>query len=283
MNDESEFGLQAILQFLGRHRLLVGVVTLLGAGAVGWLSFTTKPYFRAETSVTEVRDRGMANVSSLASQLGGLASLAGVAIQPGGNAANQEAAAVLESNRLTGEFIRRNNLMAVLLRGSSKPPTIWLAIREFRQGVLTIKRDKLKGLTTVAVVWEDAAVAARWANDYVALANELLRDRAIDESSRNVAYLNQQMSKTDSVDLRKVMYSIIENETKTLMVANGRVDYAFEVVDPAVPPEVKAGPHRLLNTIFGAALGFILGSLIAFVVDLFSARRVARPLLARGM
>ncbi|MBS0418953.1 MAG: hypothetical protein JSR66_14665 [Proteobacteria bacterium] len=283
MNDDQELSLASISQFLRRHRMLVGIAALLGALLIGIRSFMTPPYFRAETSVTEVRDKGMANVSSLASQLGGLASLAGVNIPAGGAAGNQEFAAVLESNRLTAEFIKRNDLIPVLLRESSKPPTMWRAVRYFRENVLTIRRDKLKGLTTITMEWQDAKIAARWANDYVMLANELLRDRAIDESSRNIAYLNREMGKTDSVDLRKVMYSIIENETKTLMVANGRIDYAYEVVDPAVPPELKAGPHRLLNTLIGLVLGFVLGSGIAFVVESVGARRGQQPALARGV
>jgi uncharacterized protein involved in exopolysaccharide biosynthesis len=283
MNDDPELSLATISRFLGRHRVLVGVAALLGALAIGYRSFATPAYFRAETSVTEVRDKGMANVSSLASQLGGLASLAGVNIPSGGAAGNQEFAAVLESNRLTAEFIKRNDLIPVLLRESSKPPTMWRAVRYFRENVMTIRRDKLKGLTTIVMEWQDPKIAARWANDYVTLANEMLRNRAIDESSRNIAYLNQQMGKTDSADLRKVMYSIIENETKTLMVANGRIDYAFEVIDPAVPPELKAGPHRLLNTLFGLVIGFVLGSGIAFVVERLGNRRVPHAVLARGM
>jgi uncharacterized protein involved in exopolysaccharide biosynthesis len=115
--------------------------------------------------------------------------------------------------------------------------------------------------------WTDPAVAAKWANAYVALTNELIRARALEESNRNIAYLNAQLAKTDSFDLRKVMYTLIENETKTLMVANGRTEYAYEVVDPAIAPELKLGPHRLLNTLLGIMLGFGLGVAAAFVLN----------------
>jgi hypothetical protein len=97
-------------------------------------------------------------------------------------------------------------------------------------------------LTVVAIDWTDPATAAQWANGFVALANELLRTRALVESKRNIAYLNDQISKTDVVELRRVLYGLIESETKTLMLANGRPEYAFRVVDPAVPPELKTRP-----------------------------------------
>src|SRR5262249_30866676 len=163
-------------------------------------------------------------------------SLAGVSLAPGSTGSAQTAAAVLESNHLAEEFIRRNNLLALLMKGSSQPATPWRGVKKFKEGVLTITKDQHKGTTTVTMEWTDSATAARWANEYVGLANELVRNRALQDSTRNINYLNEQLAKTSSVELRKVIYNIIENETKTLMLANGRIEYAFEVVDPATPP-----------------------------------------------
>lgn len=272
--DDDDFSPGGLAKLVWRYRLLVAILTLGGALLAGLVAFTTKPYFRAEVVVTEVRDRGMGNVGSLATQLGGLATLAGVNLGGAGGMAGQESAAVLESHHLAEEFIKRNDLLLELLRGSSKPPTIWLAVKAFTQGVLTIRKDLHKGVTTVDIEWTDPATAARWANAYVALANELIRARALNEANRNIVYLNEQVAKTDSVDLRKVMYNLIENETKTLMVANGRAEYAFQVVDPAVAPEIKVGPHRLLMTFIGLLVGFGLGSVVAFMVE--QIRRVRR-------
>jgi len=65
----------------------------------------------------------------------------------------------------------------------------------------------------------DAVTAARWANGYVALANELVRSRALDDAKRNVAYLNEQIARTNEVELRRIMYNLVEDQTKTLMLA----------------------------------------------------------------
>jgi hypothetical protein len=40
-----------------------------------------------------------------------------------------------------------------------------------------------------------------------------------------------------------VLYNLIESETKTLMLANARVEYAFTVVDPAVVPGATCQPQ----------------------------------------
>jgi uncharacterized protein involved in exopolysaccharide biosynthesis len=266
-SEEDEFDLAALVRLLWRYRGLMAIVSVLGALAAGILAFTTKPVFRAETVITEARDRGMGGMGALASQLGGLASLAGVNLTPGNLGANQASAAILDSHHLAEEFIQRNGLLPELLRASNKPPSLWLATEQFKKGVLTIRKDLRKGVTTVAVEWTDPVAAARWANAYVALANEFIRNRALEDSTRNIAYLNDQIAKTNVVEMRKVMYNLIENETKTLMIANSRAEYAFEVVDPAVAPELKVGPHRLVMTLVGFTLGFTLAAVIAFVLD----------------
>ena len=116
---------------------------------------------------------------------------------------------------------------------------MWLAVKDFKEGVLTIREDKRTGLLTIDVDWEDPAVAAKWANGFVALANERLRTRAIDEATRNIAFLNAQIPQTSVVEVQRAIYNLIESETKTLMLANVRMEFAFTVIDPAVPPERK--------------------------------------------
>ena len=239
------------------------------------MALTAIPYFRAEVVLAEVRERGLGNVNSLASQLGGLASLAGVALSPGVAGTNQEAAAILDSNALAAEFIRRNNLMPQLLKGSAKPMTLWRAVRAFKEGVLTIRKDQRKGVTTVTMEWPDPAVAANWANAFVALANEIVRARALTESTRNIDYLNEQLARTNVVELRKVMFDIIENETKQLMLAKGRIEYAFEVVDPAVAPEIKVRPKRSVIVLVGLVLGFLVGAGAAFILSRITEKRTA--------
>ena len=273
-DEQDDFDLAFVVRLIGRYRWLIGGLTLAFGVLMGVISFNTRPYFKSEVSVTEVRQNANGSLGALASSLGGLASIAGVSLGgagAGGTTPGQEAAAVLESHRVAEEFIRRNNLIPVILKNPSKPPTMWMAVKEFLQRVVTIRKDPRKGVTTVGMQWTDPAVAAQWANQYIALTNELIRARALQESSRNITYLNTQLAKTDSVELRKVLYTLIENETKTLMIANGRTEYAFQVVDPAVPPELKEGPHRLLNTLVGLMLGFILGGLAALIHD-----RIAR-------
>jgi uncharacterized protein involved in exopolysaccharide biosynthesis len=264
-----DIDLVAIWRFLWGYKYPIVAATFLCAVLAGVYAFTITPIFRAETVVLAVRSGSMGGVGSLSSQLGGLASLAslaGVNLDSGGSA-DREAKAILESRKLAEEFVRRNNLIGELFPkpNPKNPPTLWLAVKNFREGVLAIREDKRTGLMTIDVEWKGAEVAAQWANSFVALANEQIRARAIDEANRNIKFLNEQIEKTRVVEVQRSMYSLIENETKTLMLASARADYAFTVVDPAVPPERKISPRRSLYVLFGGFVGFAIGCFVAYV------------------
>jgi uncharacterized protein involved in exopolysaccharide biosynthesis len=266
IDDDDEIDFAAVARVLWGHKVVIALACVLCGLVAAGLAFSATPIYRAEVVVTEVHDRGMSGTSPLANQLGGLASLAGVNLTAN-SGKSQEAAAVLESRHLIEEFIKRSDLVPVLSQNAKRPLTVWRAVKQFKGDVLAIRRDLRRGVTTVAVEWTDPVTSARWANGFVALANELIRSRALAESNRNIVYLNDQIAHTNVIELRKVMYDIIESETKSLMLANGRVEYAFEVVDPAVPPEVSVRPHRALMILVGVALGLLIGAMTALIVD----------------
>ena len=264
----------SIIHVMWRYRYVIGVASILFALLAVYVALTAKEIFRAEVVVTLVHDNGLSgNGGGLAGQLGGLASLAGVQLGSGGGA-DANAQGVLASRHLIEELIKQQNLVPLLTEGMGKRSTLWFAVKRFKETILNIHDDPLKGLTTVTIDWFDPTVAAKWANGFVALANDIIRTQAFDDASRNVAYLTKQISQTSEVEVQRSLADLIENETKKLMLANGRRDFAFRSVDPAVPPEVRHSPRRTLLVISGTALGFFLGTLFALSHDAFRRRKL---------
>lgn len=272
--DDDEIDVRALWSVAWSHRYLIIACSVLSMLGAAYLAFTADSIYRADVTVTEVRETGMGAASSLADSLGGLASLAGVNIDGGG--ISQEARAILKSRYLVEQFILRYELLDDLSRDQDGPPTLWKAVREFQKRTLTLRDDKRSGTTTVSIAWTDPKVAAKWANDFIGLTNEMMRSRAIETSRRNVAYLNEQIEQTNVVELRRVLYNLIETETKTLMLANARPEYAFTIVDPAVAPEIRTSPKRSVMILFGMVLGGIVGAVIAFIRDSFTRRKGVR-------
>lgn len=263
MEQEHEIDVLSAFWAVWDQKYLVLAISLLGGLVAAAFALTAVPIYQAQVTVTEVSDTAMSGAGSLMGQLGSLASVAGLNLNTNGSDA--ERPAVLQSRALIAAFVDKYNLTPLIQRKSEQAQSEWLAVERFRGSVFDLHEDKLKGTTTISILWRDPVVAARWANDIVGLANEMLRTRAIQESTRNIEYLNEQLKKTTVVEIQRVMYSLIENETKSLMLAQGRKEYAFSVVDPAVAPEIRYSPKRVLWVISGLFAGGFLGSLFVWV------------------
>jgi uncharacterized protein involved in exopolysaccharide biosynthesis len=273
--EDEGFDLVGIIRLLWSYRILLAVSIGVCVAVAVVRALLAPEIFRAEAAVVEVRENALGGMGGLASQLGGLAGLAGLGIL-GEQGDDRDALPTLKSRRLVEQFVTRYKLAPLMLRNSKNPPTAWYAVERFRKSVLTIREDKRTGVVTIGMDWTDPAVATRWANLFVAMANESIRTRTIEESSRNIKYLNEQISKTNVLEMQKVMYNLIEAETKKLMLANGRVEYAFKVIDPAVKPELRIAPKRTVMVIIGGMLGGTLGCLLIFTHRLWVRLRVAR-------
>lgn len=273
LSEGGNVNVTAIFGILWRYKLLVSVVTLAGALLSVWVAMITPFVYRSEVVVTPVAPAEGTGASALAGRLGGLASIAGINL-PSGDA-SQNSQAVLKSRYLTQRFIETRALVPVILGGTSKKTSLWLAVDKFRDTALNIRQEKESGTTVVAIQWKDPAQAAQWANAYVALANEILRTRALEESSRNIKFLNEQISRTQVVEIQRVLYGLVENETKNNMLASTRAEYAFSVIDPAVVPEERVWPRRSLMVMTGTALGALAGGFLALLFNFWRQHRRA--------
>ncbi|TON86113.1 LPS O-antigen length regulator, partial [Vibrio parahaemolyticus] len=66
-------------------------------------------------------------------------------------------------------------------------------------------------------------------------------------------------------DMQSTFYKLIEEQTKSLMLAEVQEEFVFKVVDPAVIPELKDEPKRALICVLGTLLGGMLGILSIFI------------------
>ena len=271
---EDEIDFMSILKVLLNYKYVIVATSILCVLIAVLYALTVTQIFRGETVVSEIREGGaqaVGGAAALANQLGFGLGGANVAQS---NSTAPPARAILKSRSLAEEFIKRHNLQSEVFATSiiaiNQSP--WFAVKRFREDILSINEDMRSGLTTVRIDWTDPMTAARWANDFVALANELIRSRALEDAKRNIAYLNEQIEQTNIVELQRIMYNLIENETQVVMMANARAEYAFAVVDPAVPPEQRHSPWRTFIVLLGGTLGFFIGIIASFLHNMIRNR-----------
>lgn len=286
---EHEVSLADLWRVLYDGKWIVVLVALSCAILSAVAAFTLTPVYRAQVLMAPVAEDGSrSGIAALAGQLGGLAAFAG--LQPPAGANTALGIATLESRALTEQFIRERNLMPVLFpdaggssdndvdvgEGSSDAPTIGDAYSLF-DSIRAVTEDVQTGLVTLTVDWPDAEVAADWANGLVAQVNERLRNDAIEEAQQNLEFLEGQLDNYSAVAVREAVFNLMEAEMKNAMLANVRAEYAFEVIDPAVVPERRFKPRRLLMVVVGSVAGCILGFLAVFLRNARnSARTTAR-------
>lgn len=271
--ETDEVSLSDVIGKLWDRRLLITLITSVVTAIAVTVAFALPEKFESSVVMAVVAsdsDAGkLGGAGALLSQFGSLAGLSGL----GGGASGKrsEAIATLQSSALTEAFIRERELLPLLFprkwdadskrwkdNDADDVPTVWKGELKFRKDVRTIVEDKKSGLVTLTITWTDAVLAAQWADELVKRTNAYLRQRAIEESDRNLAYLNEQASKTSVVELQKAIYALTEAEIKKIMLAKGSDEYAFRVIDPARIAEVRSSPKRLMLSITGVFIGLVL-------------------------
>jgi uncharacterized protein involved in exopolysaccharide biosynthesis len=288
MNEEG-VSLREFLLFIWRSRwvaLTAGMVCAIGAAVV---AMVVTPEYTASVVLLPVNTRGgSVDLGASASELGGLASLAGINLS-GMNQEKTEALATLESEILTEQYIRQQNLLPVLFyrdwnattrqwntTDPDKMPTLWKANRRFKD-IRSIVDDTKTGLVTLTIRWNNPELSAQWANGLVKLTNDYLRQRAIDQAERNITYLSAEVAKTNIVEVKSAIYTLMETEIKNEMIARGRDEYALRVIDPAVPPEKKSFPRPVLWTAGAFLGGIFLGLLVCILRETLADEQAGEP------
>ena len=261
--------------FWARKGLIVGITLLFAAGGVAY-ALLAQQWWRAEVVMTQTDSK---QPSGALAQLGGLASLAGINL--GGMGGSQNAVAVLKSRDFARQFIEDQSLFEVLMadRPAAGPPVDMRdAVKRFTEEVVSVGEDKKSGLITLSVTWTDAALAAGWANALVARVNARLRSQALDEAQRNIKYLQGELAATNVPAVQQALGKVIESEMQKLLLARGSEEFAFKVIDKAVPPKKRAKPQRALvamgATLAGGFVSLVWVLLLNWWVQQAARRRV---------
>lgn len=273
------FTLDFIFEATWQHRWTIVAVTAFFVLAASFAAVVMKPIYRAEIVVLPVKEMGaQRGLGSIASQLGGLAALAGLGLADGGR--KDEAIAILESRKFTEQFIRDRGLLPILYEDdwdaqskrwkSSDPddvPTLWKAEDRFARKIRRISEDKGTGVITLKIEWKDPRAAAQWANELVQRLNGEIRARDTAEAQRSLAYLNEQLKKTEVVELRETIHRLIETEINRVMLTSVRDEYVLRILDPATPPDVDdyVRPKRVLMIVAALVLGLALSMVFALL------------------
>ncbi|AEG10741.1 Wzz/FepE/Etk N-terminal domain-containing protein [Shewanella baltica] len=272
--------------------LILAITAVFTIGAVIF-AIQQPNIYKSEALLAPASEEQSAGLSALASQFGGLASLAGVNIGgKGGVDKTQMAIEIMKSRQFTSDFIQKHNVLADLMAAEKwdmaqdkliydpeiynektgiwvrevkapfKPePSMQEAFKTFSKSVV-VNTAKETGIVTVSVEHLSPTVAQQWVTWLIQDINKTMKERDVAEANRSSEFLSKQIALTNVADIKTILYKLIEEQAKTIMFAEVRDEYVFKTIDPAFVPEEKAKPKRaiicVLGTLFGAMLGIML-------------------------
>ena len=288
---DDEIDLRELFSVVWAGKILIVAITAVFALVSVGYALSLANQYKASAVVSPAQSGG-SSLGAMAGQLGGLASLAGINIGSGESNETQEAMEIMQSWGFMEEFIQTHDLQVPIYAaigwdkgsnslklnsdlydatsehwliednesGENRAPSSWELYEKFRERV-AVSQDKKSGLINISVEYYSPQIAKQWVDLFIITINDYMRARKLEQVNRNIEYLTAQIDKTAIADMREVFYQLVEEQTKSKMLAEASPEYAFVTVSRAMVPEEKSQPKRALVCILGALLGGMLSVL----------------------
>ena len=288
---DDEIDLRELFSVVWAGKILIVAITAVFALVSVGYALSLANQYKASAVVSPAQSGG-SSLGAMAGQLGGLASLAGINIGSGESNETQEAMEIMQSWGFMEEFIQTHDLQVPIYAaigwdkgsnslklnsdlydatserwliednesGENRAPSSWELYEKFRERV-AVSQDKKSGLINISVEYYSPQIAKQWVDLFIITINDYMRARKLEQVNRNIEYLTAQIDKTAIADMREVFYQLVEEQTKSKMLAEASPEYAFVTVSRAMVPEQKSQPKRALVCILGALLGGMLSVL----------------------
>jgi uncharacterized protein involved in exopolysaccharide biosynthesis len=294
---DDEIDLRELFSVIWQGKWLIAGITLVFAVASVVIALMLPNIYKSEALLAPAsEEQGAGALAGLASQFGGLASMAGINLGgKGGTDKTQLAIEVLKSRQFIGNFIEKHQILPELMAVDKwhmadnsfsfdrdiyeqdsktwvrdvKPPfqpkpSLQEAHKEFLE-IFSVNKDKDTGMVKISIEHKSPFIAKQWLDWLVADINLTMKERDVSEANRSSEFLNKQIELTNVADIRTILYKLVEEQAKTIMFAEVRDEYVFKTIDPAFVPEEKAKPKRALICVLGTMLGGMLAVMMVLV------------------
>ncbi len=300
--EDDEIDLVELWHAIWTGKIIIIVLTATFAISSIFYALSKPNVYKASVLLSPVSSQGSSGgLAALAGQFGGLASMAGINL--GGSNGDQTsiALATLESRSFVEKFIQKHDLLVPLMaakewdkvndllvldeeiydekshqwirevKATETPePTPWQSYEKFSK-LLSVSQDKTSSLITIEIEFYSPTLAKRWLVLLVKEINEFMREQEKEETKASIQYLKDELKNIQVSNMETVFYQLIEEQTKTMMLAQVKKEYVFKTIDPAQVPDTKNGPKRAVIVVLGTVLGGFIS--IAFILVRYFSRK----------
>lgn len=283
--------------FLDKKIFIFAVTSLFAIGSILYSLSLTNIY---TSSVTLAPVKNSQTTSNMSPQLGGLASLAGINLQAGSSTQTAEHIRKLQSFSFFEDIVSSSEMLPYILAvdswNSNSNEVVfdndiyndiekeWVTNNNYSSGskpsnqeafikfskILKVTRELETGFINISISHESPYISRDWLVMIVDKINYMARKEDKEDSENAIKFLNNQISQTQLSEIREVLSSLLENQIKTVMLAEGNKDYLFKVIDPPYASEFKSAPNRSLICIFATFFGLLISLIYVLIIHFYN-------------
>jgi len=300
MNTQPDDGidLREIINLILDKKFFISAITSLFAiGSILYSLSLTNIY---TSTVTLAPVNNSQTMPSMSSQLGSLASIAGVNLQGDNTSPTAENIKKLQSfsffEDIVSSFEMLPYILAVDVWDSNSNEVLfdrdlynaiekeWVANNNYPSGLkpsnqeafikfskmFKVAREIDTGFINLSISHESPNISRDWLVMIVNKVNNIAREEDKRNSETAIKFLNQQISQTNLSEIREVLSSLLQNQIQTLMLTEGSKDYLFKVIDPPYASEFKSAPSRSLICILGTFFGLLISLMYVLIIYFYN-------------
>lgn len=260
--------------------------------------------YKSNVLLSPVTSESGGNLGGLASQFGGLASLAGISLGSSSSDKTTLVIQVIKSRKFIQDFIEKHDLLVPLMAASewdmltneliynpsvydvstkqwvrdvvaprTPKPSPWEAYKRFSENLI-VAQNSDTGMVTIELFHYSPHLAQKWLTLLVKEINLHIKAQEYKEAQDSILYLQEQLDNTPVASMQTIFYQLIEEQSKNMMLIEIRDEYVLKTIDPAIVPEEKAKPKRALLVVLLTLLGGVIATLFVIGRVYFTQQRM---------
>ena len=283
---DDEIDLVAMGSILLSHKKFIFIFTSIFAIASIFIALILPVTYKSSAIIIE------SEPSSSTPNLGGMASLVGLDVGEG-SSKTVIALEVLKSRKFFIDFANKRDAIPLMLasnwnednntllwpEGFSNESKQWIDGAEPTKNyvyknvylrTLGIVKDPISNIIEISYIHSSPHASKKIVDWLITDLNEQLKNEDLLEAEKSLEYLNNELEKAQTLEIRNLITSMIKNKLQVTTIANSREDYRFKILDPAIAPEMKYKPVRSIVCIVITMIGFFTSIMLVFIYNYYN-------------
>ena len=281
VKEEQDINLTELAAIFYRKKVFIFLVTSLFISVSIFYSLSLNNIYTSSALVKAVDNSD--STPNIASQFGGIASLAGISLGSPKNDKGEFFKQSVSSRVFMQHILSFENIEKNLAASKSfdianqkviyddqmfnTAKNEWLKssrlsyleiYQDYYLDGLSVYYDKETGFISISFSHISPIFAKELLDLLINQINEQTRKDDLDKSKKSLDYLYNLYQKEKSLNIRNAISQLIKSQLQTQTFAYIQEEYLIEVIDPPFLPEKKSSPQRAIICILGAFFGFML-------------------------